>query len=802
MRNHNCQLCPRHQYAKTVCVWGSSIISSTKDIMVIIDNVSSNTDTTGIPTSGTAGNLIIKILTEAGILDRCYVTPAVKCYAPHKAKITEIRPCRQYLMEEINQIKPKLIIALGSISATALFGKAIPIKQLRQRIFPVGDTKVGFTFSHNVVFTDPVKYQTVKQDVKWILNNYEQQQSQEIELVEVRTDSDIVPLLDSLVLGFDIESTGLKLFANELLTFSFSPINTVTAYGFNIGHPKDPVYQGTKVLEIFSNPNVVLIGHSIKFDIKFIEKHYRIKVKCQLIDVAILHTLLDENSSDNSLKNLAALYTKFGHYEDDIDKKNLINEPYDKVIKYNGIDSVVPHQLLTHFLPQLQEQGLDTIAHFLMEMLPIFVEMELDGIHLNLVKLKELFDKIVNNLNELIRKYPAYDFQKPAHIAKLLYHDHQISQVTQTKTGKASTRKDVLQSLKYQDLDAVQSEALKDVLFDRSQRKVLTIITGKKGFIPNLVNSRLHTTFNLSKSFDEETDELKGTVTGRLSSSNPNLQNIPNKDDKAGQAIRECFEVTPGWKYLVFPDYSQIELRIAAFLSREPVFLQAFNEGLDLHTTVMCDLLHEDYEQVNKILKDKYPTDKYQTFKDYRLVIKRVNFGIFYGMWIDKFLQVIRQMDLNMTEHEGKEIINNWYKRHTKLLDWIHTTENVIIKQGEISTIFGRKRRLKGADRRSHNGKRLLRQGINFVVQSAASDTTMCAMYLLYNEFKQRNNCRLNLTIHDQIIYETQDENIEELVQETKNIMEVQVPVFMKDRFGINLDVPLEVDCEYGQHWK
>lgn len=794
MRNIQCTKCERHKYAKNVCVWGNTVLSSTKEIMVIIDTVTSNTNESGIVTSGQGGNILIKLFNKAGILDKVYFTSAVKCYNSKNPTIKEVRACQDYIKQEIAEIKPKLIITLGIKAAQSVFGKANAIKNLRRRIFGNDNIKVGCTYSHNTIFTSPTIYEEIKDDIVWILNNYKEQKA---ESYEIKVNDPNIPIVNAY--GFDIETTSLSPFSGEILTISLSPVGSNTAYVYNINHPKNTKIDTNFLQSIFSSSSTFLIGHSIKFDIKYVISKF-FPVNCKLIDVAICHALLNENSNDNSLKGLSATYTAFGHYEDDIDRKNLANEDFDKVAKYNGLDSIVPYHLFKIFWPKLIEEGTAQIASFLFEMLPIFVEIELTGIYVNINKLKVLYDEAQRKISELRMKHPKYDFNKTEHISTLLFKEADITKVKLTKTGKASTDKDTLNTIKFLELDEYQRSILNDVVLFRDTISDIKRITGgkqgKQGIVPNIIDNRLHTTYNLARSIDDS-DDLKGTVTGRLSSSNPPLQNIPT-----ASKMRAVFEVTPNWKYIVSPDYSQIELRVAAFLSREPVFLKAFNEGYDIHTSVMCDLIHEDYNYVQPILESKQPADKYQTFHDYRLVIKRVNFGILYQIWIDKLIKVIRQMNINLTDNEAKDLIDKWYAKHTKLLSWVHQTENEIIKNGKIKTIFGRIRHLEGANRKDQFGKRMLRQGINFPIQSAASDITLIAINELYKAFRDKNLNRLLLTVHDQVMFETQIENIDLLKDTVKHIMEKQVVQIMLERFNIDFDVPLTVDVYIGKEWK
>lgn len=558
-------------------------------------------------------------------------------------------------------------------------------------------------------------------------------------------------------------------------------------------------------INIITNPNTIIIGHNIKFDIKFIEQHYKIKHQCKLYDTSVVHALIDENSNDNSLKNLAAIYTTLGHYEDNIEVTNLENEQFEKVIVYNCLDSIAPLLIFEKLYPELISQGLWNIFLFISEMTSIFVDLEQNGIQVNIQKLAAIQQKHLIIRDNIRIKYPKSNLASDTVLREILYEHFQCPQIEFTKGHKPSTSKDTLNALKVD--DGVSEEAknfIQDILDFRLSNKLLTDHLPR--ITDNLVNGRFFTSYNLAKGYDE-TGINRGTVTGRLSSS-PNIQNIPTQSE-----IREIFECSNDYNYFVTADYSQIELRVAAFLSREPNFIDAFNTGKDIHTAMLASIQKVEYSYLNECIKNENHPE-HTHWNNYRLVVKRVNFGILYRIGAKHLVKLIQQMGIKLPQNEVEQIIQTWYLTNSTLMQWLRTVEDEIIDKGYYTTIFGRRRHLAGANRRSEMGNRILRQGINFPIQSAASDICLLGIKNLHYNFNQLNKlidikteqnigvCRLLMTVHDEISFETTIKNQNFIKQIANNCMVKAVYKDMKNRFGIDFDIPLEIDIKIGKYWK
>jgi DNA polymerase-1 len=294
-------------------------------------------------------------------------------------------------------------------------------------------------------------------------------------------------------------------------------------------------------------------------------------------------------------------------------------------------------------------------------------------------------------------------------------------------------------------------------------------------------DGRIHTWYGLGKSND-----WGGTSTGRTSSRDPNLQNIPSLS-----WVRGCFAATPGYQWLD-SDYSQLELRVVADLAQDKAMLDAFAAGWDMHTATLSDMFNMDYEEVRQLLKE----DK-EVWKERRRAAKIINFGILYGMGGKKLAA-----NLGISVYEAEGYIAQWLRARPGVVNWLRQTEDEAVETGEVVAPTGQKRRLWGASRKSWIGWRRLRQATNYPVQHFASTILMTAMLLVDEWFQTRKEgeAHLLLNVHDQLAAEFKGDP-EDFREEVEHLMTDIVPIEIEKRFGYRLSVPLEVDSNIGQRW-
>jgi DNA polymerase I len=713
-----------------------------------------------------------------------------------------------------------IVISMGNAAALAtwrtVFGKGqVVLKKLRNRVFE--DTKSGpnpvkycFTYSPKIIPVEPKFLPIIISDLRWILGQ------RHVETVTRMYSFNEMPHSYPDEIGLDFETEGFVPYdrSKQLLTGAIS-LRPGRGLGFNLGHPGGPIHpEGKRFFKrVVEDRTVTLVGHEIKFDVKWAMSKCDAKLKAKLWDTKVAHALLDENSPDNSLKSLAAQYTDLGHYGDEIDRSKLRDAPLHKVIEYNTKDTDGPLRIKKIFEPEIKEQGLEPICGLLMDSLRVLAKMEHRGMYVDrewaIKEGVECYKELKKAEEELFRiNGTEFNINSTAQVADLLYNKLGIPILTVSKkTGAPSTSKDALLTLKYgPELSPAQQEALDALTLRRKKDKLWSTY-----FVPLPENlrhdNRIHTTYNLGKGIAEDNEE-HGTVTGRLSSSNPNLQNIP-----IGSSMRGMFAATPGWRF-AGPDYSQLELRVAAYVSQETTMMRAFDEGRDIHTTVLAELTGKGYDYLQEMFDaegDGFPIPEYEHWKAQRVAIKRINFGVLYGIGPAKLNRLLLAVGVRMTDSEIRLLMKKWFAKYNKVVTWITKTENEALCTGKVRMPTGRIRHVLGASRDSAIGMRILRQSVNSPIQSIASDICLTAMNHLDVTFEGgkcdelgQPQARLVLQVHDMIglefnpIYYTDDE-IKETV---KTCMESKVIADWKDRFGIHFNVPLGVSMKLMERWK
>jgi len=404
-------------------------------------------------------------------------------------------------------------------------------------------------------------------------------------------------------------------------------------------------------------------------------------------------------------------------------------------------------------------------------------------------------DKANDELVRLERKilYMANDKElnvgSPKQLGKLLFEDMQMPVVRKTKGGLPSTASAVIKQLRsFTDNDDVK-EFLDAILSFREQKKLigtyynpmLTKLTGKDG--------RVRTTYHLGRS------QYGGTVTGRLSSSQPNLQNIPRDKKVKGMLI-------PSYLYKMYDaDYSQIELRVAAWYSRETTMLEAFGSGLDIHTATLADMESIPYEVALANVEEK------EIWKEKRANVKRVNFLILYGGGPNTLVDLSRDVGAELSHGQAKELMHKWYAARPQLSAWIEETKAVAIVNRELTTPTGRVRHLPYAGDGGQEGGRQLRQGVNFMIQSLASDIMLVALKQVdglddwmhkIKGPKPYAYHRTLMTVHDSVIgefYQDVDEDYQKKLLTGRMVSNVRD--IIEHDYGIT-GLPLAVDITTG----
>lgn len=579
-------------------------------------------------------------------------------------------------------------------------------------------------------------------------------------------------LIQSLMLQssvcFDTETTSLDALNAELVGIAFS---WQANQAFYVPFPKDQQQAKALLMEFsdfFESENIQKIGQNLKYDIKVL-KQYGIQVKSPMFDTMIAHYLINPDMRHN-MDVLAETYLKYTAQpiEDLIGKKgknqkSMSDIDLDLVKEYAAEDADITYQLKQVFHPELiATNTLDLFENLEMPLVSVLADMENEGISLDIKFLEQLqqeLDTQIKKLENHIYQLAGQEFNlaSPKQLGDILFDHLKIggSKPKKTKTGQYATGEEILSDL------ASEHIIVQEILQWRSLVKLQNTYVEA---LPKQVDpktNRVHTEYMQAVA-----------ATGRLSSNNPNLQNIPIRTE-TGRLIRKAFVPRDENYVLLAADYSQIELRIIAALSQEPNMIEAFKNGLDIHRSTAAKVFNVPLEQVTK---------------EQRSHAKTVNFGIIYGV---SAFGLSNQT--NLTRAQSKELIEAYYQTYPKLKDYIASQIDFAREHGYVQTILGRRRYLK--DIHSHNAmvrSAAERNAVNAPIQGSAADIIKIAMVNIHKKLTKENwKSKMLLQVHDELVFDAHLEELDALKQ--------MVQEQMQNAFA--LEVPLTVDMGVGQNW-
>lgn len=568
------------------------------------------------------------------------------------------------------------------------------------------------------------------------------------------------------LVGFDIETTGLRHDEDgaEILTaVAYTPGTTISGVmGADFYH----LFNGAKDLH-----GARLAGQNIlAFDNPWWIQHVaEWPWSTEFFDTQIAQSLLDEECDDNSLLGNARRYVG-----DDPDiefmekmkgqRKSLAGLDLEEVVRYNKVDARVSYLVAEAQWMLLEEYELAQLFLSLMDIGKTLSRMMARGVLVDKqwADQRLLESKLAADEHEEAVRYmtemPDLNVNSPKQLAELLFEELGMPYVRKTKSGKPSTSSAALKELQSKSDDDDIDDFLGHILSYREHKKLIGTyyepmrnkLTGKDG--------RVRTTYHMGHS------KFGGTVTGRLSSSKPNLQNIPRSKSVKGMFI-------PSYGYTMYDaDYSQIELRVAAWYAEEPSMMKAFAEGRDIHTATLSDMEGVSYEEAVERVESGEWSEK-------RSNVKRVNFLILYGGGANTLVELSRDVGAEMNHRQAAKLMDSWYRARPELSQWIKETHLEAQIHGQLTTPFGRVRRLPEAAALGPEAARQLRQGVNFMVQSMASDIMLLALRevdMIDDHLGRRYGPAFHLyhrplmTVHDSVIGEfhrniDEDEQIEQL---------------------------------------
>lgn len=567
-------------------------------------------------------------------------------------------------------------------------------------------------------------------------------------------------------LSLDTETTGTDPISAKLVGLSFSirenqafyvPIPQNDEEAQKIVNEFKPIYENEKILKI---------GQNIKYDLLVLQ-NYGVELKGKIFDTMIAHYLL-QPELHHGMDYLAEVYLNYQtiHIEELIgskgkNQKNMADLPPTAVYEYACEDADVTLKLKNVLEPLLKENDCDRLFWEIeMPLMPVLAYMERNGVCIDREGLKEtsrLYTEEMNRIEKEIHELAGTDFNiaSPKQVGEVLFDRLKIvDKPKKTKTGQYVTSEEVLESLR------AKHPVVEKILEHRGLKKLLGTYIDALPKLVNPVTGHIHTSFNQTI-----------TTTGRLSSSNPNLQNIPVRNEY-GKEIRKAFIPEEGCLFFS-ADYSQIELRIMAHLSGDEHMIEAFRNGQDIHAATAAKIFKKSLEEVTKEERSK---------------AKTANFGIIYGITA---FGLAERMGVSRTE--AKELIEGYFQTYPKVKEYMNRSIEMAREKGYTETVYHRKCHLR--DINSHNAVvrgYAERNAINSPIQGSAADIIKIAMIRIYRRFcEEQLRSKMILQVHDELNFSVYPEEKEK----------VQQIVIEEMESAYSMLVPLEADYGWGKNW-
>lgn len=567
-------------------------------------------------------------------------------------------------------------------------------------------------------------------------------------------------------LSLDTETTGTDPISAKLVGLSFSirenqafyvPIPQNNEEAKKIVNEFKPIYENEKILKI---------GQNIKYDLLVLQ-NYGVELKGKIFDTMIAHYLL-QPELHHGMDYLAEVYLNYQtiHIEELIgskgkNQKNMADLPPTAVYEYACEDADVTLKLKNVLEPLLKENDCDRLFWEIeMPLMPVLAYMERNGVCIDREGLKEtsrLYTEEMNRIEKEIHELAGTDFNiaSPKQVGEVLFDRLKIvDKPKKTKTGQYVTSEEVLESLR------AKHPVVEKILEHRGLKKLLGTYIDALPKLVNPVTGHIHTSFNQTI-----------TTTGRLSSSNPNLQNIPVRNEY-GKEIRKAFIPEEGCLFFS-ADYSQIELRIMAHLSGDEHMIEAFRNGQDIHAATAAKIFKKSLEEVTKEERSK---------------AKTANFGIIYGITA---FGLAERMGVSRTE--AKELIEGYFQTYPKVKEYMNRSIEMAREKGYTETVYHRKCHLR--DINSHNAVvrgYAERNAINSPIQGSAADIIKIAMIRIYRRFREEQlRSKMILQVHDELNFSVYPEEKEK----------VQQIVIEEMESAYSMLVPLEADYGWGKNW-
>ena len=572
--------------------------------------------------------------------------------------------------------------------------------------------------------------------------------------------------LTNEILSLDTETTSTSAIDAELVGLSFA-VKEFEAFYVPIPAECENALRIVNIFkEVYENEKILKVGQNLKYDLEVL-RNYGIELKGPMWDTMIAHYLIQPELRHN-MDYMAEIYLNYQtiHIDELIGprgkgQKSMRDLLPSQVYEYAAEDADITLRLKNKLEPELKKFECENLFYNIeMPLMPVLAEMEMNGVCLDTESLKETSEILTKRMLDIEKRIyelagEQFNIASPKQVGDILFEKLKIvEKAKKTKTGQYVTSEEVLQQLKN------KHEIVADILEHRGLKKLLgTYIDA----LPSLINKRtghIHTSFNQTI-----------TATGRLSSSDPNLQNIPIRGED-GKEIRKAFVPEPGCLFFS-ADYSQIELRVMAHLSQDENMIRVFSEGKDLHAATAANIYKKPIEEVTR---------------DERTKSKRANFGIIYGITVFGLAE-----RLDIPREEAKMLIDGYFATFPQVHDYMEKSKEIARQKGYVTTLFGRRRYL--PDINSHNATVrgfAERNAINAPIQGTAADIIKVAMINIFNRFKAEGiKSKMILQVHDEL-------NFSVLPEEKEKVEKIVLEEMQR---AIDLKVPLVADSGFGNNW-
>jgi uracil-DNA glycosylase family 4 len=753
----NCEICPLREER----IAKSQYPSGKVEVAIVSRSPGKYDARAGRPFAGESGKVLDFLLRQNGYKrSQAYISNVVLCETAAPPK-QAIECCAPRLRQELAEVNAPRTLLCGSEAVAAIVGKGT-VNGLRGKRLPNG---VVVTNNPAAALRNDVVFPNIVRDFRRAFNPPDPFTPPEVGWTENFQSAVqwLEFLFDQDVLAVDVEATGLEHTA-ELRSLAFSwRDECVIVFGTNlVTSPEFLAMLGMW----FANYSGTTVWHNGKYDVQVLnDKGIPATVDA---DTLLLSYALDERSGVHELEYLLQDQLDWPDYEPKHVKEgkrigfsNLTPEQYPDLYKYNGYDTNGTFRLYGLFRNRASvDNTLDVYQHILIPVANALAEIETYGVIYDAVKAREVcansiqpkIDEANAAVESLLSR--SINLNSPLQLRKLFYTEWGFKDPQVNKQRKLlSTDVESRAAIREQPITELQHRVLENIDVFKKQVKLRgTYIDGCIKLIRP--DGRIHASFNLHT-----------TETGRLSGTKPNLQNQPR-----GPLIRQLY-IAPDGRRIVQADYSQAELRVAAQISGDASLRRIYTDGLDLHTEVATEFYGRGFN------------------KEQRVRAKAVNFGILYGQTEFSFAK-----DHKIPLKEARHNVQTWWARFPDVAKWVKSVQKQVLEEGELVTPFGRKRRF--ALITDQNVDHVLKEAVNFIIQSVASDLTLLSLVRLHDKLRVSGRANIIITVHDSIVFECDDDYVDDLSDLVTDVM-IDTP---RRELGWT-ETPFDADVTYGSNW-